>query len=240
MIRLENIGKDYEMGEEIVSALREVSLHITPGEYVAIMGPSGSGKSTLMNLLGCLDQPTRGTYVLDGRDVSDLGGDELAAVRNQKIGFVFQSFNLLPRSTAVDNVALPLLYAGVDAAHERALDALDRVGLKDRAHHRPSEVSGGQRQRIAIARALVTRPPVILADEPTGNLDTRTGEEILELFAELNRAGTTVVLVTHERDVAEHTRRILTIRDGRLVSDERLDEEAPAVTPIARAVGGVS
>jgi putative ABC transport system ATP-binding protein len=220
MIRLEGIGKDYRMGDQTVTALRDVSLHIEAGEMVAIMGPSGSGKSTLMNVLGCLDPPTAGRYELDGRDVSRLGRDELAAVRNGKIGFVFQSFHLLPLSSALENVALPLLYAGASGAKDRALGALERVGLTHRAHHKPNELSGGQRQRVAIARALVTSPPVILADEPTGNLDSRTGEEILEIFAELNRAGTTVILVTHERDVAEHARRILTVRDGLLVSDE--------------------
>jgi putative ABC transport system ATP-binding protein len=230
MIRLEDLSKEYEMAGHKVAALQGVSLRIEAGEEVAIMGPSGSGKSTLMNLLGCLDQPSSGRYELDGRDVSRLDADELAAVRNKKIGFVFQSFNLLPQQSAVENVALPLLYAGEPGARERAMHALERVGLAHRAHHRPTEISGGQRQRVAIARALVTSPPVILADEPTGNLDTRTGEEILALFAELNQAGTTVVLVTHERDVAEHARRILTIRDGRLVSDER----------VANPRGGVS
>ena len=232
MIRLTHITKTYPMGEESVHALRGLDLHIAPGEYVSIMGPSGSGKSTLMNILGCLDPPTAGRYLLDGVDVSGMDQDELATVRNQKIGFVFQSFNLLPMLSAVDNVALPLLYAGCRDADERAIEALRRVGLEDRAHHRPNAMSGGQRQRVAVARALVTRPPVILADEPTGNLDTRTGEEILALFLELNQEGTTVLVVTHERDVAEHSRRILTIRDGYLVSDEAIDPTKLAVAPV--------
>ena len=233
MIRLQDIGKEYEMAHEKVIALHSIELHIARGENVAIMGPSGSGKSTLMNLLGCLDQPTRGHYFLDGRDVSHLGQDDLAQVRNQKIGFVFQSFNLLPRQSILENVALPLLYAGNGNAKARAMEALDAVGLGNRASHKPTEISGGQRQRVAIARALVTKPPVILADEPTGNLDTRTGEEILGLFAALNAQGTTVVIVTHEREVAEHSSRILTIRDGLLVGDEHLSkpQSAPQSAP---------
>jgi putative ABC transport system ATP-binding protein len=216
------------MGDQVVEALADVNVHIAAGESVAIMGPSGSGKSTLMNVLGCLDCPTTGTYELDGRDVSRLEEDDLARVRNRKIGFVFQSFMLLPHATLVDNVALPLLYAGVSGGTKRAMRALEQVGIAHRAHHRPNEISGGQRQRVAIARALVTDPPVILADEPTGNLDSRTSEEILAIFADLNRAGSTVVLVTHERDVALHARRVLTIRDGRVVSDERRGAEVPA------------
>jgi putative ABC transport system ATP-binding protein len=222
MIRLEGITKDYLMGGEIVTALRGIDLHIVAGEYVAIMGPSGSGKSTLMNVLGCLDRPTAGHYQLDGRDVSRLTDDDLALVRNAKLGFVFQSFNLLPHQSAVENVALPLLYASGEASLEpkrQAMRALERVGLSHRAHHRPNELSGGQRQRVAIARALVTEPPVILADEPTGNLDSRTSVEILGLFEELNRAGSTVVLVTHEPDVAAHARRVITVRDGLVESD---------------------
>jgi putative ABC transport system ATP-binding protein len=233
MIRLTNIRKEYEMAHEKVTALHHIDLHIAPGENVAIMGPSGSGKSTLMNVLGCLDQPTAGQYFLDGRDVSRLAQDELAIVRNQKIGFVFQSFILLARQTLVENVALPLLYAGVSNAKQRALEALDSVGLANRSSHKPVEISGGQKQRVAIARALVTKPPVILADEPTGNLDTRTGEEILELFAQLNRMGTTVVIVTHERDVAEHSNRILVIRDGRVSGDERVARPRRAAEVLA-------
>jgi len=228
MIRLLGLEKDYEMGNQIVPALREVDLHVPRGSFVAIMGPSGSGKSTLMNILGCLDRPSRGQYLLDGADISDLADDDLAGIRNRKIGFVFQSFNLLHHSTAAENVALPLVYAGAEDQIARALRALERVALADRADHRPSELSGGQRQRVAIARAIITDPPLILADEPTGNLDSRTSEEILAIFEHLHRAGTTVVMVTHERDVAEHAARIITFRDGRLVSDETLDRPAQA------------
>ncbi len=241
MITLDDITKIYEMGDERVQALAGLSVHVGAGEYVAIMGPSGSGKSTLMNILGCLDRPSTGHYVLDGHDVSDLEADELAVIRNRKIGFVFQSFNLLPQLTAAENVALPLLYAGASGGRQRAMDALAQVGLAERAGHRPNEMSGGQRQRVAIARALVTRPSVILADEPTGNLDTRTGEEILRLFADLHDGGATVLLVTHEREVGEHAERILTIRDGRLASDEQLGPQAALVTEDpAAALGGAS
>jgi putative ABC transport system ATP-binding protein len=223
MIRLNNIRKDYRMGKHVVHALVDLSVEIPSGAYVAIMGPSGSGKSTLMNILGCLDRPTSGEYLLDGRDVSGLEDDELAEVRNRKLGFVFQSFNLLALSTAVENVALPLVYAGATDQKKRALAALERVGLGGRADHRPSELSGGQRQRVAIARALVTEPPVILADEPTGNLDSRTSEEILALFEGLHESGTTVVMVTHEPDVAQHAQRILRVKDGLLAADELVD-----------------
>ena len=229
MIRLTEITKVYRAGDVLVPALRGIDLHIQQGELLAIMGHSGSGKSTLMNILGCLDRPSGGVYELEGLDVSTLSEERLAAIRNYKIGFVFQSFMLLPHATLVDNVALPLLYAGVSGGTKRAMHALEQVGIAHRAHHRPNEISGGQRQRVAIARALVTEPPVILADEPTGNLDSRTSEEILAIFADLNRAGSTVVLVTHERDVAEHAARIVAFRDGRLVSDETVPGRAAAL-----------
>jgi len=223
LIDLRGIEKTYLVGTQAVHAVRGVDLTVEHGEYLAIMGSSGSGKSTLMNLLGCLDTPTRGTYRLDGRDVSSLGEDELAAVRNQQVGFVFQTFNLLPRSTALQNVELPLVYAGAGAGErrERAHHALDQVGLSDRTHHRPSELSGGQRQRVAIARALVTEPSLVLADEPTGNLDSGTSEEIMALLGELDRGGRTLILVTHEADIAAFTRRIIRLHDGRIASDER-------------------
>jgi putative ABC transport system ATP-binding protein len=234
MIRLQQLDKRYVMGDQEVSALHGIDLHIPRGSYAAIMGPSGSGKSTLMNILGCLDRPTSGRYVLDGQDVSQLDDDTLAGIRNRKIGFVFQSFNLLAQATALENVALPLVYAGEDHQNERALAALKRVALEHRAHHRPTELSGGQRQRVAIARAIITEPPLILADEPTGNLDSRTSEEILEIFEGLHRAGSTIVLVTHEPDVGQHAERIITCRDGALVSDEpvrRASAPQAGVTP---------
>ncbi len=223
LIALEELTKTYRMGEVEVHALRGVSLTIAEGEFVAIMGPSGSGKSTLMNILGCLDRPTSGRYLLDGRDVSGLSRDELAEVRNRTIGFVFQSFNLLSRTSALENVELPLLYAGLHTAERRtrAAAALARVGLAGRAHHHPNQLSGGQQQRVAIARALVNPPRVILADEPTGNLDSRTSVEVMALFQELGRAGITVVLVTHEPDIAEFASRIVEVKDGRILSDER-------------------
>ncbi len=224
MIRLEGIYKNYQQGKNEVKVLKGIDLSVGEGEYVAIMGPSGSGKSTLMNIIGVLDRPTEGSYFLDGEDVSTLGDDECADIRNRKIGFIFQTFNLLPRMNALRNVELPLIYAGVKprARRELALEALERVGLTDRAHHRPNELSGGQRQRVAIARALVVKPRILFADEPTGNLDSKTGEDILELFRSLNESGATVVMVTHESDVAMRAKRIVHIRDGLIWSDERV------------------
>ena len=222
VIKTEELAKVYEMGAEQVHALRGVSLEIRKGEYVAIMGPSGSGKSTLMNLIGCLDSPTSGKYWLAGRLVSDLDDDELAYIRNKEIGFVFQTFNLLPRATALHNVELPLIYNGTPAEEriEKARKALERVDLADRMQHKPNELSGGQRQRVAIARALVNNPSIVLGDEPTGNLDSKTGEEIMALFENLYRQGNTIILVTHENDIARHAHRIIHIRDGRIASDE--------------------
>ena len=227
IICMEAVRKIYRSGAGAVSALDGVDLQIREGEYVAIMGPSGSGKSTMMNLLGCLDMPTEGRYLLDGSDVRALDDDRLSEIRNRKIGFVFQSFNLLPRLDALENVALPLLYAGVGKAArlQRAADALRQVGLADRAAHRPDEMSGGQRQRVAVARALVTRPSIILADEPTGNLDTATSEEVMKLFDAIHRKGNTIILVTHEEDVARHACRIIRLRDGKIESDENLHQD---------------
>src|SRR5580704_16636960 len=221
-ILTEGLWKTYEMGGEKLHALRGIDLTIRKGEYVAIMGPSGSGKSTLMNLIGCLDTPTSGKYWLAGRLVSDLDDDELAAIRNKEIGFVFQTFNLLPRATALHNVELPLIYNGTPAEERiaKAKRALEAVDLGNRMLHKPNELSGGQRQRVAIARALVNSPSIVLADEPTGNLDSKTGEEIMNLFANLHRQGNTIILVTHEHDIAQHAHRIIYIRDGKIASDE--------------------
>jgi putative ABC transport system ATP-binding protein len=221
VIQIQGVTKLYQMGDETIRALRGVALEIRRNEYLAVMGPSGSGKSTLMNMLGCLDTPTAGHYQFSGKDVSSMTDDELAEIRNREIGFVFQTFNLLPRSNALHNVELPLIYAGIPrhARIERAKQALEDVGLGDRMHHRPNELSGGQRQRVAIARALVTRPSIILADEPTGNLDSRTGVEIMELFEKLYDLGNTIIVVTHEEDIARHARRIVRLRDGLIESD---------------------
>jgi len=228
LIEIDDMHKVYTMGEMRVHAVRGVSLDIPAGDHLAIMGPSGSGKSTLMNLLGCLDTPTSGAYRLDGQDVSRLSPDQLAAVRSRQIGFVFQQFNLLPRATAAQNVELPLVYAGVHDRREPALQALERVGLADRAGHRPNELSGGEQQRVAIARALVNHPTIVMADEPTGNLDTRTGHEILALFDQLGAEGITLIMVTHDQAVAERCRRVVRLVDGEIVSDRRNGEVALA------------
>ncbi|MFQ3596956.1 MAG: ABC transporter ATP-binding protein [Chloroherpetonaceae bacterium] len=226
VIQIEGVTKEYKMGEEIVRALRGVDLCIFRNEYVAIMGPSGSGKSTLMNLLGCLDTPTSGKYEFNRKDVASMEDDELAEIRNKEIGFVFQTFNLLPRSSALQNVELPLVYAGFSGEERRAkaLSALQSVGLGDRVHHKPNELSGGQRQRVAIARALVNNPSIILADEPTGNLDTKTSIEIMNIFETLYEQGNTIIVVTHEEDIARHARRIVRLRDGLIESDRLISE----------------
>jgi putative ABC transport system ATP-binding protein len=221
MIELNNISKNYRMGELDINALDGVSLSVMRGELIAIMGPSGSGKSTLMNVLGCLDRPTSGTYSFEAREISAMNDDELAHVRNAKIGFVFQSFNLLPRFSALKNVEMPLVYSGIPAKGrtERAIPVLEKVGLKDRMEHKPTELSGGQQQRVAIARALVNNPPLLLADEPTGNLDSRSGEEILNILVDLNDQGVTIMIVTHDHDVAARCKRVINLKDGRVIGD---------------------
>jgi putative ABC transport system ATP-binding protein len=221
IIDIKHISKEYIMGNQLIQALKDVSVSIDKNEYVALMGPSGSGKSTLMNILGCLDTPTAGSYKLNGTEVSEMEDDELAHVRNKEIGFVFQTFNLLPRLSALENVALPMVYAGVSKAERnaRAEKVMEMVGLTDRMHHKPNELSGGQRQRVAIARALVNNPSIILADEPTGNLDTKTSYEIMRIFEEISAGGNTIIIVTHEEDIAKHARRIVRLRDGLIETD---------------------
>lgn len=223
VIEIKNIIRDFKLGTETVHVLKGIDLNIERGDYVAIMGPSGSGKSTLMNLLGCLDTPTSGSYLLSGQDVSQMSDDQLADIRNKEIGFVFQTFNLLPRTTALDNVALPMVYAGKSKSerHARAAEVLTDVGLADRMDHRPNQLSGGQRQRVAVGRALVNNPSIILADEPTGNLDSKTGLEIMGLFDEIHKAGNTVIMVTHEEEIAAHAHRVIRLRDGVVESDTR-------------------
>ncbi len=230
IIKMNEIGKIYKNGSIQVEALKNANLSIKKGEFVSIMGPSGSGKSTLMNIIGCLDRPTSGSYGLDGENISSLDEKELAKVRNLKIGFVFQSFNLLPRMTALGNVELPMIYARVPAKErrERAKEALQKVALLERKDHKPNEMSGGQKQRVAIARALVNKPSILLADEPTGNLDSKSGEEIMAVFQDLNKEGVTVILVTHEMDIAEHTKRIITFKDGMLIMDELVNDPLDA------------
>ena len=221
LIKITNIKRDFPLGNEVVYVLKGIDLEINKGEYVALMGPSGSGKSTLMNILGCLDTPTSGTYILNGKHVSEMQDDELAGIRNKEIGFVFQTFNLMPRTTALDNVALPMVYAGHSKSErvERATEVLTQVGLNDRMDHKPNQLSGGQRQRVAVARALVNKPSIILADEPTGNLDSKTSVEIMNLFNEIHANGNTVILVTHEEDIAAYAHRIIRLRDGLIESD---------------------
>ena len=223
LIEIRNLVKTYQMGDTAVRALDGVDLDLDRGEYIAIMGPSGSGKSTLMNLIGCLDTPTSGSYRLNNQAVSDLNDDELARIRNKEVGFVFQTFNLLSRTSALENVEVPLVYAGVSRKerHRKAKEMLEAVGLADRMHHQPNELSGGQRQRVAVARALDNRPSILLADEPTGNLDSKTGTEIMDLFDKLNKAGNTIVLVSHEEDIAAHARRVVRLRDGKVIEDKR-------------------
>lgn len=237
LIKLTDIGRRYVIGSETIHAIKSVSLNIQKGEFVALMGPSGSGKSTLMNILGCLDTPTRGEYILNGNNVSEMTDDELAGIRNKEIGFVFQTFNLLPRSTSLDNVALPLVYAGFSKSkrNDRAREVLDSVGLGNRVDHKPNELSGGQRQRVAVARALINNPSIILADEPTGNLDTKTSVEIMGLLEEIHSKGNTIVLVTHEEDIAMHAHRIVRMRDG-LIEDDYLNKDVKQVSPRLQAL----
>jgi putative ABC transport system ATP-binding protein len=228
LIETRDLWKTYVMGDEEIHALRGLSINIEMGEYVAIMGPSGSGKSTLMNLIGCLDTPTKGSYLLNGKEVASMNDDDLARIRNEEIGFVFQTFNLLPRATALHNVELPLVYAGVSSKdrQQRAMQALEKVELTSRSTHRPNELSGGQRQRVAIARALVNNPSILLADEPTGNLDSKTGEEIMAVFSRLHQGGNTIILVTHEADIAAHAHRVIYVRDGQVEKDVVQDQRA--------------
>ena len=232
LITIKDIGRKYVIGSEVIHALKSVSLDINKGEFVALMGPSGSGKSTLMNILGCLDTPSKGDYILNGTNVSQMTDNELAEVRNKEIGFVFQTFNLLPRSTSLDNVALPLIYAGAGKKErdERATKALENVGLGNRITHKPNELSGGQRQRVAVARALINNPSIILADEPTGNLDTKTSIEIMGLLEEIHSKGNTIILVTHEEDIAQHAHRIVRMRDG-LIEKDYINEDIKTVSP---------
>ena len=233
MIETHGLGKDYVMGDVVVHALRDVNVTIEEGEFVALVGPSGAGKSTFMNLVGCLDRPSSGSYFLKGEDVAKMNDNELADIRNKYIGFVFQNFNLLPRTSAVKNVELPLMYAGAKDRHDRSMAALERVGLGQRWHHKPSELSGGQQQRVAIARAIVNDPVIIFGDEPTGNLDTRTSYEIMALFQELNDQGKTVIIVTHEADIANCCKRILRFKDGRVLSDDPVTERINAAKELA-------
>lgn len=234
IIQIENLTKIYDTGTIQVEALKSVNLNVERNEYVAVMGASGSGKSTLMNIIGCLDRMTSGRYILDGEDVSKLNDTQLAEIRNKKVGFVFQAFNLLPRLTALGNVELPMIYAGIPASqrHKRAKEALERVGLGDRMHHRPNELSGGQKQRVAIARALVNNPAILLADEPTGNLDTKSSKEIMDIFESLNDEGVTIVMVTHEADIAAHTKRNVVFRDGEIISDNPVKNRITRETKI--------
>lgn len=237
LITIKDIGRKYVIGTEVIHALKSVSLTIKQGEFVALMGPSGSGKSTLMNILGCLDTPTKGEYILNGINVSHMSDNQLAEVRNKEIGFVFQTFNLLPRSTSLDNVALPLIYAGAGKKErdERAQKALENVGLGNRVTHKPNELSGGQRQRVAVARALINNPSIILADEPTGNLDTKTSIEIMGLLEEIHSKGNTIILVTHEEDIAQHAHRIVRMRDG-LIEKDYVNEDVKSVSPRLKAI----